>query len=176
MKATTDGAGQKQEDRSPIELCRDQTRRALRVCDHLEALADALPRQSVSEWREAQHQCGFVLRPYFDVVNDVVLSRMLSQSVGSADRQDVLTRLKSDCSDQTHALADLEDLILDALSSEKYADEPEALGYALRGHFEALRRDLRWQDDVLWPLAARILLVEDAHRILQAFQPLKTTR
>jgi len=151
-----------------IQQCCGHTHHALHICDLLEALADDLPKRSAPVWRGAQMQCRAVLHPYFAFLNEVVLPKLLRQNNRDADRREVLCRLKSDCGDQIHALSDLDDLMSDALFSDQFTNEPEALGYALRGHFEALRRDLRWQLDVLWPIAARTWTARDVARVTEA--------
>ncbi|MEM8577750.1 MAG: hypothetical protein AAGF60_07850 [Pseudomonadota bacterium] len=147
----------------PVRACIAQTQRALRICDLLEALADDLPKRSVPFWDEAQTQCQSVLRPHFSWLHDIVLPALLQKPEGGVDRLRVLSRLSSDCGDQLHALGDLDDLIADASGSARLSAAPDALGYALRGHFDSLRRDLTWQTDVLWPLAARMCSAPDLH-------------
>ncbi len=153
---------------SQIRLCRSQTRRALLVCDQIEALADRLPDQSIREWRIVQLQCRTVLGPYFEVLNEVTLPKMLRQSNLLIDRWDLLARFKSDCLTQIHALTDLDDMISDVLLGQRYINEPEALGFALRCIFEPMRRDLHWQFDVLWPLADRTWSEQDAQQFLDS--------
>ena len=148
--------------------CIDQTRRALHICDLLEALADDLPKRRAPHWREARLQCRSVLLPYFRWMQDLILPELERKSDQNVDRTDVLARLATDYRDQLHSLTDLEDLIADAILCEKFAEEPEALGYALRGHFDSLRRDLSWQLAVLWPLATRLCTDADAARFLEA--------
>lgn len=162
MSATEPKHGRKRPDALRLAPCLDRTRQALLVCDLLETLADDLPSRPSKPWRTAQMQCRSVLRPYFTFVHDTVLPRLLLQTGQDVDRKEVLSRLRWDCNDQLHALNDLDELITDALFDDRFAQEPDALGYALRCYFEALRRDLHWQLDVLWPLAARIRPAADA--------------
>lgn len=142
-----------------------QTARALQVCDLLEALADDLPRRQAPVWRETQHQCKSVLGPHFSFLVSDVLPTLLKRSSESADREDVLVRLMNDNQDQLDALEDLDDLMSEALISERFDQNAESLGYALRGYFETLRHNLRWELDVLWPLSKRILSVEDVRKL-----------
>ena len=169
MTETTDSAPKPNKRVPRIELCRLQTRKALCVCDQLEALADQLPEQSIRDWRITQVQCRTILRPYFEILSEIALPAMLRQSTELDDGFKLLSRFKSDCQDQLHALADLDDMMSDVLSEGRFIDQPEALGFALRGFFEALRRDLCWQFDVLWPLADRTWSQKDADLFVTSF-------
>lgn len=97
---------------------------------------------------------------------------MLLQSVDRNDRSDLLARCRVDCQDQLHALSELDAMITDVLMADRLSNEPEALGFALRSFFETLRRDLRWQFALLWPLADRTWSTKDADQILQSFEQL----
>ena len=147
-----------------------RSRRALQICDLLEALADDLPQRAAPKWRDTQRQCHTVLRPHFLFLSDLVFPVLLTRTKGEVDRQELLLRLRCDCSDQVHALSDLDELLSDAFLVERFANEPESLGFALRGHFEALRRDLYWERDVLWPLAARTLTARDVATLDRAMR------
>ncbi len=172
MKGSKEGNLQNRRRRSRTDMCRALTQSALQVCDGLEALADQLPKQSISDWRATQRQCKTLLYPYFSVLNDVVLPKMLLQSVDRNDRSDLLARCRVDCQDQLHALSELDAMITDVLMADRLSNEPEALGFALRSFFETLRRDLRWQFALLWPLADRTWSTKDADQILQSFEQL----
>lgn len=157
MAITTDIAGDWACNNTWLELCSDRTQQALHVCDLMEALADDLPRQVPAAWRAVQWQSRDVLRPYLAFLYDVVLPQMMRRNSGDESQHALLARIKKDCSDRILALSDLDDLISDALLSDTFVGETEALGFALRGHFEPLRRDLLWHSDVLWPLASRMV-------------------
>ncbi|MEM9426958.1 MAG: hypothetical protein AAGA06_09675 [Pseudomonadota bacterium] len=162
------------ESSGALTRCLEQTRQALHVCDLLEALADDLPKRVAPVWREVQIQERSFLQPYFEFMNSTVLPTMLRQSDLGVDRSEMLMRLKADCVDRVHAMFDLDELITDALQTDKFDSQPEALGYALRGHFDALRRDLLWQLDVLWPMASRTLSKDDMSIVLSALGTTKT--
>jgi len=138
-----------------------RSRRVLDICDLLEALADDLPRRSAPIWRETKTQCAYGLRSHFKLIADLIVPMLLERSEGILDREDVILRVKGDCADLSHRVTDLGELFDDALSSSAYCIDAEALGFALRGHFEALRRYIGWETDVLWPLALRLFSPDD---------------
>ena len=144
-----------------MDLCASECRRAFEVCELLEFLADELPKQSAPVWREAHIHCKKVLVPHFQFLSSFMISALLRHTIGDVDKQEFLTRLQSDCADQLHRLSDLSDLFSDALGGRLNLQSPEALGFALRGHFEALRYNLNWEADVLLPLASRTFKDDD---------------
>lgn len=148
----------------------DAARKALLVCELLEELADDLPNLFIAKWRTSQSRCVSVLYPYFVAVNADIIPGLISGTINDQDRHDVLVRLKTDCSDQLHEIPELEDLIADVLEGTRTQSEPETLGFALRGHFAPLRRNLKWQTDVLWPMAARSWSTQDANDALNALR------
>lgn len=153
-----------------VSNCRDKTHNALLLCDLLEELADALPHLPITSWRTSHVQCQSLLPPYFRALNDLVIPEMVKHNAKTLDRIELLVRLKADCLDQAYATQELEFLISQVLSGKRPANEPETLGFALRGHFEPLRRNLLWQADVLWPLAVRTWPDSHAHLLSQAFE------
>ena len=149
-----------------IAACEAQSRRAVQVCDLLEALADDLPRKQAPVWRETQHQCRGVLQPHFSFLAYDVLPMLLKRSKKSADREGMLARLITDIEMQLHALQDLDDFMSEALLSERFDQNAESLGFALRSFFDTIRHNLRWEQDVIWPLSMRILTVEDLKKLV----------
>lgn len=160
MAKTRNPLGHSSADRVLAYLM-ERSQRVLQICDLLEALADDLPKRSIPMWRETKKQCALALSSHFALVVGVVVPMLLERSDGVADREDVILRVKADCTDLNHRVSDLEELFSDALSTSTYRIKSEALGFALRAHFEALRRHIGWETDVLWPLALRILTPED---------------
>ncbi len=155
-------------DEGTLLLCMERAKFGLRICDHLEQLADDLPYRDAALWFSVRGQCRLVLRPYFELVNSLVLPSLLGYAAYDAGQVELLSRLATDCRDRCDALVDLDHLLSDAVLADSFVEEPEALGFALRGYFEALRRDLHWQIDVLWPLVTRRLGVNEAAQIAKA--------
>lgn len=172
MAVSHDEAAQQRTLSRSVASGQEVAQRALHVCDLLEALADDLPKRAAAHWREAQIQCRTILQPYFGFLHGTVLPKLRQQYRSDTDRRDMLIRLHADCADQLHAIGDLQDLISDALVGDRFEDEPEALGFALRGYFDGLRRDLRWQIDVVWPLAARSWTQTDLDAVLGEIRPM----
>ena len=154
-----------------LDYASSAAERVLDVCGLLESLADDLPKRSAPVWREAQTQCQITLHPHFLVLTRFVMPTLMRSSKENDDRQELLLRFNLDCAEQLHNLSDLDDLLTYALEDRGPARDAEALGYALRGYFDELRRNIAWETEVIWPLAARALRDEDIAKILEALGP-----
>ncbi|MEM6595589.1 MAG: hypothetical protein AAF672_12440, partial [Pseudomonadota bacterium] len=150
------------------QLMNTAARAAERVADMaklLETLADTLPKCSPPMWRVAQIRCGTTLKPHFMTLTRHVIPTLSGYKNNSIDQHALLMRFDLDCIEQLHSLTDLDDLLSDVLEDRGPAKDAEALGYALRGHFDEIRRTLAWETEVIWPLAARVLRGRDIDRI-----------
>lgn len=158
-----------QPDPQSVESCVakfvSQSQRALQICDLLEALADDLPRRQDIVWKEAQAQCKSVLEKHIAFLSTQILPVLLDLAQDNPDRTEILSKLHADCRDRENTRIDLDDLFYDVMIGKRFDSQPEALGYALRGFFDGMRRDLSWELGVLWPMSTRILSQEDLGRI-----------
>jgi hypothetical protein len=144
-----------------MDVLAERSLRALQICDLLEALADELPRRSAAIWREVRAHSKMVLQRHLDFASDVVLPAVQRKETLAPDQRDFSDHMADECADLSLRVQDLDDLLADALSTDTCRIEPEALGFALRAHFEALRRHIGWETTVLWPMAARLLTPAD---------------
>jgi len=155
--------------RSAVPTCvaclKRRSVRVLDICNLLEALADDLPRKQASLLREVRRQSKDVLLPYYQLLSQHVLPVLLRRTEGEDERQDLLLKLHADCVNRIETVRQLYDLFTDVTTTTRFDDQPEALGYALRGFFEVFRNDASWQIDVLWPLSMQVLTDEDAQQI-----------
>ena len=162
--------------RSPLEHVAEHANRVSQLCDLLEALADDLPRRPVPVWREATRMCNDVIPGHYKDVLGLLVPILLKRTEGDVDCEDLLQRLQLDFEDEACRLAELNDLMVDAVGDDAQKIGPEALGYALRGFFGALRRNTSWETDVLLPLAERYLNAEDLAEISEQLTPFEVAR
>lgn len=153
------------------DLFLPRSKRILQICDLLEALADDLPRRPAAVWREARAQVAAVLTDHFLTLTKAVLPALICRTQDEVDRKEILSRLGADFNDQVHRIGDLDELLGEALAPDTCQIGPEALGYALRDHFDSLRRHVRWETDVLWPMMSRILTRAEFGAVAKTFGP-----
>ena len=157
-------------DHSPLGEMADHNARVVQICDLLEAMADDLPRRPVPVWREAARMCEEVVKRHYKLVLDVLLPVLEARTLGEEDCEDVLRRVHADFEDEASKLLELNALMLDTVGDSAGKIEPEALGYALRCFFVALRRNASWEADVLLPLARRRLNIDDLDMLRRLMQ------
>ncbi|MEM9435446.1 MAG: hypothetical protein AAGA15_00275 [Pseudomonadota bacterium] len=139
----------------PLTQLSSDARRVSELCDLLERLADDLPQQSLPKWRKAARLSATIMPQHMDLVSRVLVERLIQSTIDDSFCQTVLRRVQSELWDCTVSIAELTNLLEDASSLRVSQLPPEALGYALRGHFDAIRRQLAWETGVLMPLALR---------------------
>ncbi|MEM7733330.1 MAG: hypothetical protein AAF280_11180 [Pseudomonadota bacterium] len=161
---------------SPLEDMAQHALRVAQVCDLLEALADDLPRRPVPVWREAAHMCNDVVRRHYKLLLDVLLPMLEDRTRGNGECDPVLLRLQSDFEEEASGLYELNALMVDAVNDRSGNIGAEALGYALRCFFGALRRNVSWEMEVLLPLATRRLNIADLNKLSRLMQADPLTR
>ena len=172
----------KTDKRSPLESVADQARRVSQMCDLLEALADDLPLRPAPVWREATMLCNDIIPKHFQNILTVLVPILKRRIEGELECEDLVQRLQADFEDEACRLSELNDLLVEAIEPQPDADttshkiEPEALGYALRGFFTALRRIGSWEVEVLLPLASRRLIEEDLDEMAMRLRPIGSKR
>ncbi|MEM6634546.1 MAG: hypothetical protein AAF667_01525 [Pseudomonadota bacterium] len=142
--------------------------RVAELCDLLEVLADDLPRKAPPVWREAVRLSSTIIPDHIDNIAHVLLPLLARRTRGETFCDTVLRRLQTEYQDCQSQLPELTDLLGNGLSEQMPGLAPEALGFALRGHFEMIRRQIDWERDVLLPLARRCLIAADFNVIAQA--------
>ncbi|MEM6578289.1 MAG: hemerythrin domain-containing protein [Pseudomonadota bacterium] len=165
MQPKDTGIREEKADRHPLSRLSAQSHRASQVSDLLEALADDLPRRNAPIWREARRLCDAVLRLHYKTMSDILIPHLLDRMSQETEFQDMLSRLRKDYDEEASRLLDLHDLITEALASGYDSIAPDALGYALRSYFEAARRHINWETEVLFPMARRKLNLQDLQEI-----------
>ena len=124
-----------------------------RLCDLLEAIADALP-DGVSPVcaKTAVNYLQSWFPGHIALENEIVFpmlkaTKSVSPSLGPAIKQ----ALCEHATDEDNA-AELAE-VLTALMDSREAGDANVLGYMLRGFFEQRRRHIVWEEALLFPLA-----------------------
>lgn len=136
-------------------------RRVLEACDLLEAIADDLPRKVAPIWREVAQHCVAIMPGHYDSLLHILIPVLKRRTRGDPDCEAVLARLEQEYADACHRFPELFALLQDAQDQGVATIDEEALGYALRSYFEAIRQQMAWERDVLIPLAERRLTRAD---------------
>lgn len=121
----------------------------LALCDRLEEIADSLPDQvNRQKCIYAALALGPMIRGLHKFEEEVVFPLIAAEHVGDELTTRTLNRLKFEhCEDECFA----EELIeaLHDLGAGKRDMNMEATGYMLRGFFEALRRHIAFENELL---------------------------
>ena len=137
----------------PIAALRKAHKEQLLLCDRLEEIADSLP-DGINRQKciYAARALGPMIRGVHRFEEDVVFP-MIAERRGADERTEpTLSRLRFEhCEDECFA----EELTeaLHALGSGKPDVNIEAIGYMLRGFFEAMRRHIAFESEMLLPMS-----------------------
>lgn len=136
----------------PIAALRKAHKDQLLLCDRLEEIADSLP-DGINRQKcmYAARALGPMIRGVHRFEEDVVFP-MIAERRGQDEKIDTtLNRLRFEhCEDECFA----EELTeaLHALGSGDQDVNIEAIGYMLRGFFEAMRRHIAFESEMLLPM------------------------
>jgi len=137
----------------PIALIRQDHLRQLKICAELESIADALP-QDIDK---ARCERLSTLLPLSLKLHHQDEERALLPILGEIPQIAETVRAVQDRLEEEHATdEDFADELAAALAEVAelgWAENPEMLGYMLRGYFESHRRHIAWEEAVLLPLA-----------------------
>ncbi|MCR9256781.1 MAG: hemerythrin domain-containing protein [Alphaproteobacteria bacterium] len=137
----------------PIALIRQDHIRQLEICADLESIADSLPHdvdKTLCERLSALLPVSLKLHHKDEERALLPILRQIPQIAETVktvqDRLEEEHTTDEDFADElAAALADVADL--------GWPENPEMLGYMLRGYFESHRRHIAWEEAVLLPLA-----------------------
>jgi len=146
---------------NPLKLIADDHCWQLVLCDGLETIADTLPndvdyrlislasevlKKAISQHNRLEEEALF----------PILLGRLNEDShLRSAFKQ----LHQEHETDGEHALEIADEL--DRIVINRRVENPEMLGYMLRGFFDALRRHINWENQTVLPLAADLLTTKD---------------
>ena len=138
-----------------------------RLCDLLEAIADALPGAVDLATAEA---AAFFLRTHYPAhfaAEDAVLFPALLGGLGRGSAlASAVEQARAEHEVDLEAAREIADCLDDLARGERIS--PDAVGYMLRGFFEAQRRHISWEERVLFPLARERLDAAAGSRIAAA--------
>jgi hemerythrin-like domain-containing protein len=142
---------------SPLDAMARDHASQLGICDCLEKIADSLPDEVDRDL------CGTVIKslkvdlPVHHRDEEEGLFPLLEQRAEPQDNiTDVLARLALEhATDESFADELLDSL--EALSRGEAPQNPDMLGYMLRGFFESYRRHIFWENTIVLPLAQQRL-------------------
>lgn len=149
----------------PLEYVADHARRVARMCDMLEAIADELPNKAKPFWNEVTQLCTTIIPRHYDEVTQLLMPVLRRRTKGAVECEAVLSRLQAEYWEERARLPELTELLTDAVGKDAHRLSADALGYALRGFFDAIRRQSQWETEVLLPLASRHLTQEDLDQL-----------
>lgn len=140
----------------------------LQFCDLLEEIADQLPGRVDSNLAHgALHvlQTGF--KPHVELEEQTLFPLLRRRLPDDAMLEHACAQLVKEHgrdTDFAHEIAD----VLSPLEMASEPENPEMLGYMLRGFFEGQRRHIDWENKVIIPLA-RGALVQSDHAEMRAW-------
>jgi len=137
----------------PIALIRQDHIRQLELCNQLESIADGLPHEvDIALCKRLSETMVPALRLHHSDEERALLPVLSNLPfVGDLVKPVAARLIEEHSTDEdfaeelTAALADLAEL--------GWPENPEMLGYMLRGYFESRRRHIAWEESVLLPLA-----------------------
>ena len=138
----------------PIAALRKAHKDQLLLCDRLEEIADSLPDgTNRQKCMYAARALGPMIRGVHRFEEDVVFPMIAERRVSDEKIDTTLNRLRFEhCEDECFA----EELTeaLHALGSGDPDVNIEAIGYVLRGFFEAMRRHIAFESEMLLPMGS----------------------
>ncbi len=149
----------------PLQVIVDEHALQFELCNLLEALADSLPYDLDKNLVQVAVSILSNSWPKHLELEEKCLFPLLRQRASDDTRvHGVLERLEIEHDDDE----DRADELVSALRA--YLDvgalrNPESLGYMLRGFFEAQRRHIGWENDVVLPVAREVLTESDLTRM-----------
>lgn len=152
----------------PLAQLAGYCERASDLCDLLESIADDLPEQQPAKWKLVIIQSLVTIPQYYQMVARVLLPLLLKSPDIHAECVQFLQRIQKDYLDAEASLPELQALLLDSEPSQRQLISADALGYALRSFFEAIRRQTVWEREVLLPFASRHLTEQDLDQVAEA--------
>ncbi len=148
----------------PLKVIRAEHDLHAALCDLLETIADALP-ASVSPDQCARAASALKIDlPLHHADEEYGLFPLLRAACDDNETTEILARLEEDhLGDEanSHELVP----VLEAIAAGRQPDNPNMVGYMLRGFFEAYRRHIEWENRVVLPLARARLDTESLGKL-----------
>lgn len=145
----------------PIDVLDTEHADHLRLCDTLEAIADSLPDAIDAELCAASVRAlRFDLPVHHEDEEGGLFPILACRALPEDCISEILEQLRAEHATDEGFAAELIDQ-LEKMARGERPENPDMLGYMLRGFFDGYRRHLNWEQTVLLPLARRRLTKED---------------
>ncbi len=137
------------------------------LCEWLERIADGLPDNAPSALcRKAADALQGAMRRHHREEEEALFPLLLTRAEEADMATEIVARLREEHASDEGFAEELVD-ILAALEGGERIDNPDMLGYMLRGFFENYRRHIIWENTVVIPLARRRLTPQDTTVLLR---------
>ncbi len=157
----------------PFALLLEDHAKQWELCGWLERIADGLPDDVPPELCALAAQSLRTDMPRHHREEEEALFPLLIARAEDGDLADeIIAKLSEEHASDEGFAEELVD-ILERLEKGEPADNPNMLGYMLRGFFENYRRHIHWENTVLIPLAKRRLTAADVRELLERMQRLR---
>ena len=154
---------------NPLDAIAETHRVHERICDCLEAIADGLPDDVDCRMASSLAVSLRYELPLHHRDEDEGLFPLLEKRADPGDNVTVILRRLTAEHANDEGFAEELDEVLDALGRGERVDNPDMVGYMLRGFFEIYRRHLHWEDTLVLPLARLRLNEDDLVVLKEAF-------
>ena len=153
--------------RNPLDMIASAHAVQVEMCDAMERIADGLPDEVDRRLCAQLASCLAFDLPLHHQDEEVALFPLLRRRALPEDGLDrILDRLAAEHSSDNDFASEIAEA-LEVLAQGSRPQNPEMLGYMLRGFFERYRRHVHWENTLVMPLA-RLRLTPDDLQALQA--------
>jgi hemerythrin-like domain-containing protein len=152
---------------SPLDVLASAHALQVDMCDAMERIADGLPDEVDRRLCAQVASCLQFDLPLHHYDEETCLFPLLKSRALPEDRLDkILERLASEHDADDDFASEISEA-LELLAQGGRPENPEMLGYMLRGFFERYRRHVQWENELVMPLA-RLRLMPGDLVLLQA--------
>ena len=153
--------------RNPLDVIASAHAMQVQICDAMERIADGLPDEVDRRLCAQVASCLEFDLPLHHHDEEFALFPLLRKRALPEDGLDnILDRLVAEHSSDNDFASEISEA-LETLGQGGRPENPEMLGYMLRGFFERYRRHVQWENTLVMPLA-RLRLTPDDLDALQA--------
>lgn len=150
---------------NPLQLMHEEHALHLELCDLLEAIADGLP----ATFDRALATVAIAILPsslpaHTSFEDDAFFPVLRRRAASNAELCAALECLGAEHDRDSGALIEVTDALKSAVGAGR-VENPEMLGYLLRGFFESHRRHIAWEERVVIPAARAVLTPEDLSQL-----------
>ncbi len=162
-----------QED--PFSLLLEDHAKQWELCGWLERIADGLPNEVPRDLCAlAAHGLRTDMPRHHREEEEGLFPLLIARAEDGDLADEIIAKLSEEHASDEGFAEELVD-ILQELEKGKPVDNPDMLGYMLRGFFENYRRHIHWENTVLIPLARRRLTAADVRVMLERMLQLRAT-